>query len=133
MTETTLGVRADVWLWAARFFKTRSLAKQAIDGGKVELNGAACKPSKAVHVGDSLRITRGEERLAVTVLALAEKRGPAPEARKLYEETPESIAERERQREDRRLTGGALLRPDSRPDKRARRLIQGVKEGLGGE
>lgn len=132
MTEhaTTPGVRADVWLWAARFFKTRSLAKQAIDGGKVELNGVACKPAKTVHVGDAMRVTRGEERLACTVLGLAEKRGPAPEARKLYAETDESVAERERQREDRRLTGGALLRPDSRPDKRSRRLIQDLKKTL---
>ncbi|UPG84693.1 RNA-binding protein [Luteibacter aegosomatis] len=132
MTEhaTTPGVRADVWLWAARFFKTRSLAKQAIDGGKVELNGTTCKPAKTVHVGDTVRVTRGEERLACIVQALSEKRGPAPEARKLYAETEESLAERERQREDRRLTGGALLRPDSRPDKRSRRLIQDLKKTL---
>ncbi|MEX1828766.1 RNA-binding S4 domain-containing protein [Luteibacter sp. CQ10] len=132
MTEhaTTPGVRADVWLWAARFFKTRSLAKQAIDGGKVELNGTTCKPAKTVHVGDTVRVTRGEERLACIVEALSEKRGPAPEARKLYAETEESAAERERQREDRRLTGGALLRPDSRPDKRSRRLIQDLKKTL---
>lgn len=132
MTEhaTTPGVRADVWLWAARFFKTRSLAKQAIDGGKVELNGTTCKPAKTVHLGDTVRVTRGEERLACIVQALSEKRGPAPEARKLYAETEESLAERERQREDRRLTGGALLRPDSRPDKRSRRLIQDLKKTL---
>jgi len=132
MTEasTNPGVRADVWLWAARFFKTRSLAKQAIDGGKVELNDAACKPAKLVHVGDTLRITRGEERIACVVAALSEKRGPAPEARELYTETAESIAERERRREDRRLTGGALLRPDVRPDKRDRRLIQDLKKNL---
>ncbi|QWT22531.1 hypothetical protein KPL74_11145 [Bacillus sp. NP157] len=127
---TTAGVRADVWLWAARFFKTRSLAKQAIDGGKVELNGATCKPAKTVSVGDQLRITRGEERLACTVEGLAQKRGPAPEAQKLYRETDESIAERARVREDRRLTGGALLRPDARPGKRDRRLIQDLKKSL---
>jgi ribosome-associated heat shock protein Hsp15 len=132
MTEplNSPGVRADVWLWAARFFKTRSLAKQAIDGGKVELNGSACKPAKTVLVGDQLRITRGEERLVVAVAGLAEKRGPAPEAQKLYAETEESIAERARVREDRRLTGGALLRPDARPDKRDRRLIQDLKKTL---
>ena len=129
-TATNPGVRADVWLWAARFFKTRSLAKQAIDGGKVELNDAACKPAKPVHVGDTFRITRGEERIGCVVAALSEKRGPAPEARKLYTETDESIAERERRLEDRRLTGGALLRPDSRPDKHARRLIQDLKKTL---
>ncbi|SEM95499.1 ribosome-associated heat shock protein Hsp15 [Luteibacter sp. UNCMF331Sha3.1] len=127
---TTPGVRADVWLWAARFFKTRSLAKQAIDGGKIEVNDAACKPAKVVQVGDTLRIVRGEERLVCVVVALSAKRGPAPEARKLYAETDASIAERERQREDRRLTGGALLRPDARPDKRARRLIQDLKKTL---
>ncbi|MGE7136114.1 RNA-binding S4 domain-containing protein [Luteibacter sp. NPDC031894] len=127
---TTPGVRADVWLWAARFFKTRSLAKQAIEGGKVELNEATCKPAKLVHVGDTFRVSRGEERLVCVVAALAEKRGPAPEAQKLYVETEESVAERARRREDRRLTGGALLRPDSRPDKHARRLIQDLKKTL---
>jgi ribosome-associated heat shock protein Hsp15 len=132
MTDTTTspGVRADVWLWAARFFKTRSLAKQAIEGGKVELNESTCKPAKPVVVGDTFKVTRGEERLTCVVAALSSKRGPAPEARKLYTETEASIAERERQREDRRLTGGALLRPDSRPDKHARRLIQDLKKTL---
>ena len=128
--STSPGVRADVWLWAARFFKTRSLAKQAIEGGKVDLNDSPCKPAKLVYTGDTLRVTRGEERLVCTVAALSTKRGPAPEAQKLYVETEESIAERARQREDRRLTGGALLRPDSRPDKRARRLIQDLKKTL---
>ncbi|HEY4293255.1 RNA-binding S4 domain-containing protein [Luteibacter sp.] len=129
-TSTTPGVRADVWLWAARFFKTRSLAKQAIEGGKIELNDASCKPAKVVHVGDTLRISRGEERIACVVAALSEKRGPASVAQKLYTETEESIADRERRREDRRLTGGALLRPASRPDKHARRLIQDLKKNL---
>jgi len=128
--SSSAGVRADVWLWAARFFKTRSLAKQAIEGGKVELNEGTCKPAKLVAVGDTFKITRGEERLTCIVAALSGKRGPAPEARKLYTETDESVAERERQREDRRLTGGALLRPDSRPDKHARRLIQDLKKTL---
>ncbi|HEY4093529.1 MAG TPA: S4 domain-containing protein [Luteibacter sp.] len=129
-TSTNAGVRADVWLWAARFFKTRALAKQAIDGGKVEVNGATCKPAKTVQVGDQLRITRGEERLVCVVAGLAAKRGPAPEAQKLYQETEESLAERARLREDRRLTGGALLRPDARPGKRDRRLIQDLKKTL---
>lgn len=132
MTEldTTPGIRADVWLWAARFFKTRSLAKQAIEGGKIDVNEAGCKPATPVRVGDTLKIRRGDERLVCTVAALSDKRGPAPEARKLYTETDESIAERERQREDRRMTGGALLRPDARPDKRDRRLIQDLKKSL---
>jgi len=131
MTDlTTQGVRADVWLWAARFFKTRSLAKQAIDGGKIELNDAACKPAKVVHVGDTFKVTRGEERLMCVVVGLSEKRGPASEAQKLYAETEASAAERQRRIEDRRLTGGALLRPDARPGKRDRRLIQDLKKTL---
>ncbi|QDE38900.1 RNA-binding protein [Luteibacter pinisoli] len=132
MTDATTntGVRADVWLWAARFFKTRSLAKEAIVGGKVEVNGTTCKPAKTVQAGDELQIRRGEERLVCEVVALAQKRGPAPEAQKLYRETDESIAERARMREDRRLTGGALLRPDARPTKRDRRLIQDLKKTL---
>jgi ribosome-associated heat shock protein Hsp15 len=122
-------VRADVWLWAARFFKTRSLAKQAIDGGKVDLNGAGCKPSRAVHVGDRLHIGRGEERFEVVVLALSEQRGPAPVAQALYRETEESLAAREAARAQRKLGAAGLLRPPTRPDKQARRLIRQFKDG----
>ena len=121
-------VRADVWLWAARFVKTRSLAKHAIDGGKVELNGATCKPSKAVHVGDRLLITRGEERLDVVVAGLSEQRGPAPVAQALYRESDESIAAREAARAQRRLGAAGLLRPPTRPDKQARRQIIKFKD-----
>jgi ribosome-associated heat shock protein Hsp15 len=126
--EPLAGVRADVWLWAARFFKTRSLAKQAIDGGKVELNGAGCKPSKTVHAGDRLQVTRGEERLEVVVLALSEQRGPAPVAQALYRETDESLAAREAARAQRRLGAAGLLRPPTRPDKQARRRIMRFKD-----
>jgi ribosome-associated heat shock protein Hsp15 len=126
--EPLAGVRADVWLWAARFFKTRSLAKQAIDGGKVELNGAGCKPSKTVHAGDRLQVTRGEERLEVVVLALSEQRGPAPVAQALYRETDESLAAREAARAQRRLGAAGLLRPPTRPDKQARRQIMRFKD-----
>lgn len=119
-------MRADVWLWAARFFKTRSLAKQAIEGGKIELNRAGCKPAKLLHVGDKLRITRGEERLDVEVLVLAEQRGPASVAQALYRESAESIATREARRELRRLTG--VQAPPRRPDKHARRLLRGLKD-----
>ncbi|HEY9132390.1 MAG TPA: S4 domain-containing protein [Dyella sp.] len=120
-------VRADVWLWAARFFKTRSIAKQAIDGGKIEVNGAGCKPSKALHVGDTLRVTRGEERLEVEVLALAEQRGPAAAAQALYRESEASVAARAAMRETRRLQGGAPG-PMRRPDKQDRRLLLRLKE-----
>ena len=121
-------VRLDKWLWAARFFKTRSLAKQAIDGGKVDLNGAGCKPSKAVHVGDRLQIGRGEERLEVVVLALSEQRGPASVAQTLYRETEESLAAREAMRAQRKLGAAGLLRPPTRPDKQARRQIMKFKD-----
>lgn len=120
--------RADLWLWAARFFKTRGLAKQAIDGGKVDVNGAGCKPAKALHVGDRIELTRGEERLEVIVVALAHTRGPAPVAQGLYRETEASVAARETARAQRRLGAAGLLRPPTRPDKQARRQIQRFKD-----
>jgi len=126
--ESLAGVRADVWLWAARFFKTRSLAKQAIDGGKVHVNGGGCKPAKVLHVGDRLQIGRGEERLEVTVVVLSEKRGPAPVAQTLYQETEASLAAREAAQAQRKLGASGLLRPPTRPDKQARRLIQKFKD-----
>jgi len=116
-------VRLDIWLWAARFFKTRALAKQAIEGGKVELNDAAGKPAKAVRAGDRLRITRGEERFEVDVAALASQRGPATVAQQLYRETEASRAAREAAVEQRRLVGADAAKPRGKPDKRARRLI----------
>jgi ribosome-associated heat shock protein Hsp15 len=120
-------VRVDVWLWAARFFKTRSLAKQAIDGGKIQVNGGNCKPAKVLHVGDRLNISRGEEKLEVDVLALADKRGPAPVAQGLYGETAASLALREAAREQRRLVGASG--PVKRPDKHARRELMRMKDG----
>ena len=121
-------VRVDVWLWAARFFKTRSLAKQAIDGGKIDVNDAGCKPAKTLHPGDRLRISRGEERLEVEVLALSEKRGPAPLAQALYRETEASLAAREQAREQRRLVGN--VGPVRRPDKQERRELRRLKDSL---
>lgn len=122
-------VRADVWLWAARFFKTRSLAKQAIDGGKIDVNGGGCKPAKLLHAGDTLKISRGEERLEVEVLALADKRGPASVAQTLYHESEASRLAREAQREQRRLVG--VQAPRQRPDKHARRELRRLKDGPG--
>jgi ribosome-associated heat shock protein Hsp15 len=121
-------VRADVWLWAARFFKTRSLAKQAIDGGKIDLNDASCKPAKAVHVGDVFRIGRGEERLEVEVLVLSEKRGPASVAQALYRESEASIAAREAAKAQRKLVGA--MAPPGRPDKQARRELRRLKDSM---
>jgi ribosome-associated heat shock protein Hsp15 len=123
-------VRADVWLWAARFFKTRSLAKQAIDGGKVDVNGGGCKPAKPLHAGDTLRIGRGDERLEVEVLALADRRGPASVAQALYRESEASRLAREARREQRRLVG--VQAPRQRPDKHARRELRRLKDEQGG-
>jgi ribosome-associated heat shock protein Hsp15 len=127
-TEELIEVRADVWLWAARMYKTRSLAKQAIDGGKVDVNGGGCKPAKAVHAGDSIRLTRGEERLEVEILALTEKRGPASAAQVLYRETEASRTAREQLREQRRLSGEGLNHPPKRPNKQERRELRRLKD-----
>ncbi|WP_333680097.1 RNA-binding S4 domain-containing protein [Dyella sp.] len=126
--ETPAEVRADVWLWASRMYKTRSLAKQAIDGGKVDVNGAGCKPSKALHVGDTVRLTRGEERLELEILTLAELRGPASAAQTLYRETEASRLAREQARELRRLSGAGLNRPPTRPNKQERRELRRLKD-----
>jgi len=119
-------IRIDLWLWAARFFKTRAIAKQAIEGGKVEINGQGCKPARAVHVGDRLAVVRGEERFEVQVAAVSDRRGPAAVAQQLYRETDESIARRAAQREQRRAEQAGFQAPKSKPDKRARRLIQAL-------
>ncbi|HXF08854.1 MAG TPA: S4 domain-containing protein [Candidatus Acidoferrales bacterium] len=114
-------VRLDRWLWAARFFKTRVLASAAVAGGKVHCNGAAVKPAHPVRVGDRLSIRRGYERLDVEISRLSVRRGPACAAMTLYVETPESLARRERERENRRLA--PVPDPGQRPDKRARRRL----------
>lgn len=126
--ETSIEVRADLWLWAARMYKTRSLAKQAIDGGKVDVNGTGCKPSKALHVGDTVRLTRGEERLELEILALSEQRGPASVAQLLYRETEASRTAREQARELRRISGAGLNRPPTRPNKQERRELRRLKD-----
>ena len=119
-------VRLDVWLWAARFFKTRALAKQAIAGGKVEVNGATPKSSKGVHAGDRLRVTRGEDRYEVDILALSEARGPASAAQQLYRETDDGRSTREAAAEQRKLAHAGYAKPAGKPDKRARRLIRAL-------
>jgi ribosome-associated heat shock protein Hsp15 len=122
-------VRLDIWLWAARFYKTRSLARQAVDGGKITHNDAAPKPARLVHVGDRIGLSRGIERMQVVVAGIGTSRGPASVAQTLYEETPESRKARDEAREMRRLTGAGLDHPPSRPDKHSRRLLREFKEG----
>ncbi|NMG28832.1 RNA-binding S4 domain-containing protein [Aromatoleum evansii] len=122
-------MRIDKWLWAARFFKTRSLANQAIEGGHVKLNGQAVKPARELHIGDSLDIVAGGAHWTVTVRGLNEQRRPAVEAQQLYEETPESCARRALEKEERQLAPvpGSDLR--GRPTKKARRQMRGFSEG----
>ena len=117
------GVRIDKWLWAARFFKTRSLATDAVGGGKVKLNGLPTKPARDVKVGDRLEIFNGDTHWTVVVQALSEKRGPAPEARLLYEETSDSIAAREAEQQRRRFAGEPAADRHGRPTKRDRREL----------
>ncbi len=124
MSETQTNTRIDKWLWAARFFKTRSSAAKAVQAGKVLLNEARAKPSRAVAVGDKLDIRRNELSFTVHVCGLSQTRRPAREARLLYEETAESAAQREQQREMRRLLRISDNPPAKRPDKRERRKIR---------
>lgn len=121
-------VRVDKWLWAARFFKTRSLATEAVDGGRVQLNGLRVKPAKEVRRGDRIDLTIGNMRWELTVEELADKRGPAPEARKLYRESEASEAARQRQIEELRLRVEPALDLHGRPTKRDRRRIDRWRE-----
>jgi ribosome-associated heat shock protein Hsp15 len=124
MDTNTETIRLDKWLWVARFFKTRSMAGQAINGGKVYLNGNRVKAARNVAVGDLLRITIGFMEFNITVLALASFRRPAKEARLLYVESDESIKAREEQRELRRMANTGYAAPGKKPSKRDRRKIK---------
>lgn len=121
-------LRIDKWLWAARFFKTRSLAKAAIEGGKVQMDGQRIKVSREVGCGDCLRIRQGWDERDVVVCKLSDQRRGAPEAQELYQETEESIERRQRSTQARKLAGGMTERPARRPDKRARRQIHRFRE-----
>ena len=124
--DVRAGVRLDVWLWAARFFKTRVLARHAIEGGKVEVNDATGKPSRVVRIGDRLNVARGEDRFEIAVAALSAKRGGAAIAQALYCETARGRAAREVAAEQRRLAIAGYAKPPTKPDKRARRLIRAL-------
>ena len=116
-------IRLDKWLWAARFFKTRALATEAVSGGKVHLNDNRVKPGREVKVGDSLSIQRGGYTFEITVLGINKQRRPAKEAQLLYEESEDSIAAREEQAENQRLANSGQPFSDHRPNKRERRHI----------
>ena len=120
------GIRIDVWLWAARFFRTRTLAKQAVETGKVEVDGQRPKASRVVRVGDTLRVVRGEEVFEIEVLGISDDRGPAPVAQQLYRESEASLQARDEARLARRAARDGYRPPEHRPDKRARRLIKAL-------
>ncbi len=120
-------VRLDRWLWAARFFKTRSLAARAIAGGKVQVNGRRVKRAKLVHVGDTLRIRRGPYEYAIAIRAIGERRGSATEASALYDETPESRRARETMAVQLKTVAATSFRTKGRPTKRERRNIDRFK------
>src|SRR5439155_16462215 len=121
-------VRVDKWLWAARFFKTRSAATEAVLGGHVQVNGARVKPARELAVGDQVQVRVGEQRWTVLVTGLAERRGPASVAATLYDETPESAAERERLRAERRLARPPGADLGMRPTKRDRRRLDALRQ-----
>jgi ribosome-associated heat shock protein Hsp15 len=120
------GVRLDVWLWAARFFRTRALAKQAIEGGKIKVGDVPGKASKLLHVGARLHISRGEDLFEIDVIALSERRGSAAIAQQCYRETEAGRAAREAAAEQRRHSNAGYSKPATKPDKRARRLIRAL-------
>lgn len=119
-------VRLDLWLWAARFFKTRALAKHAIETGKVDVGGQRAKPSRGLRIGDTLVIARGEERFEVEVILLSDVRGPASIARGLYRESDASRLAREQARALSAAERAGFRAPETKPDKRARRLIRAL-------
>ena len=129
MASETTEVRLDVWLWAARLSKTRSLGKQAIVGGKIAVNDQAAKPARTLHAGDLVQVVRGWERMTVEVIGLNVIRGPATQAVLMYRELAESQRARELEREQRRLTAAGIQLPASHLDKHARKLRREIKRG----
>ena len=129
MAEALTAVRIDKWLWAARFFKTRSLATDAVEGGRVQINGLRVKPAKDVKPGDRVEVSIGDMHWELVVAGLSEKRGPATEARKLYAETEASQARRQKTLEERHLRVEPAAELQGRPTKRDRRSMDRWRQG----
>lgn len=125
MAAVIEGVSVDKWLWAARFFKTRALAREAVLGGKVHLDGHRVKPGRALKVGDRLTLNRGEEQFEITVMVVSGRRMSAPQARELFREDPASLRRREAAAEQRKQDRDARIESPGRPNKRERRQIIG--------
>ena len=120
-------MRVDRWLFSVRFFKSRSLAAQAVTGGKVHINGERVKPSRAVRVGDQVTFMRGAVAFDCKVVSIPLRRGPASEASACYDETPESKARREKFAENMRVASAMAPRPDERPDKHERKILRRLR------
>jgi ribosome-associated heat shock protein Hsp15 len=121
-------VRLDKWLWAARFFKTRSLAAEAVDGGKVHVNGARVRRAREVRMGDAVRVRTGPYEYDVVVRGLSDRRGPAAAARELFDETADSAAAREKLRAQLSLVPAAFIPGKGRPTKRDRRALKKFRD-----
>jgi ribosome-associated heat shock protein Hsp15 len=124
--ETPNAVRIDIWLWAARFYKTRALAKHAIETGKIEIEGQTLKASRLIKLSDQLCIKRGQETFVIEVTGVSEKRGSATVAQTLYLESEDSRLKREAERERRKMENAGYQAPATKPDTRARRLINAL-------
>ena len=120
-------LRIDKWLWAARFFKTRSIAKTAIEGGKVHIDGHRVKVSREIGVGDIVMVKQGWDEKEIEVMALSDRRGPASEAQQLYAETERSLARRAKEAEARKAAG-AMARPAQRPGKHERKALERLRK-----
>jgi len=127
--KPTEAVRLDKWLWAARFYKTRAVAREMIEGGKVHYNGQRSKPGKVVELHATLTLRQGNDERTVIVKGITEQRRPANEATQLYEETAESIEKREKMAVARKLNALTMPHPDRRPDKKERRDLMRFKHG----
>lgn len=121
------GVRLDKWLWAARFYKTRSIAREMIEGGKVHYNGQRSKPSKLVELNAELTLRQGNDERTVVILDVSDQRRPASEAQQLYRETDASIEKREKMAQARKMNALTMPHPDRRPDKKERRDLMKFK------
>lgn len=127
MQNAMESVRVDKWLWAARFYKTRSLASEAVKGGKVQVNGQRIKPAKTLVLGDTLTINKVPDSWEIIVAGLSERRLAAPLAQQLYQETADSIEKRQALSEMRKLAGGVVVDNHRKPDKKTRRQLINLK------
>ncbi|HEX4503572.1 MAG TPA: ribosome-associated heat shock protein Hsp15 [Scandinavium sp.] len=127
--KPTEAIRLDKWLWAARFYKTRAVAREMVEGGKVHYNGQRSKPSKVVEMNATLTLRQGNDERTVIIKGITEQRRPATEAVLLYEETAESIEKREKMAVARKLNALTMPHPDRRPDKKERRDLMRFKHG----